>query len=114
MRQRSCKPQACDGREESAMTQIPDAPGAARHRGSTPASSINRAMAISSQDVLHVARLANLSLSDEEVARMSEQLSGILDHVEALSRLDLDGVAPTAHVLEVENVTRADVSRPSW
>jgi aspartyl-tRNA(Asn)/glutamyl-tRNA(Gln) amidotransferase subunit C len=45
-------------------------------------------MAISSQDVLHVARLANLSLSEEEVARMSEQLSGILEHVEALSRPD--------------------------
>src|SRR6478752_3192358 len=49
-------------------------------------------MAISSEDVLHVARLANLPLSDEEVAPMSEQLSGILGHVEALSQLDLDGV----------------------
>src|SRR5437588_724 len=46
-------------------------------------------MAISSDDVLHVARLANLSLSDEEVARMSEQLSGILEHVAALSSPDL-------------------------
>jgi len=71
-------------------------------------------MAISSEDVLHVARLANLPLSDEEVARMSEQLSGILGHVEALSQLDLDGVPPTAHVLEIENVARPDVSRPSW
>ena len=58
-------------------------------------------MAISSDDVLHVARLANLSLSDEEVARMSEQLSGILGHVDALAALDLKGVPPTAHALEV-------------
>ena len=58
-------------------------------------------MAISSDDVLHVARLANLSLSDDEVARMSEQLSGILGHVEALAALDQEGVPPTAHALEV-------------
>jgi aspartyl-tRNA(Asn)/glutamyl-tRNA(Gln) amidotransferase subunit C len=71
-------------------------------------------MAISSDDVLHVARLANLSLSDEEVARISEQLSGILGHVEALSSLDLSDVPPTAHALDVENVTREDRPRPSW
>ena len=71
-------------------------------------------MAISSQDVLHVARLANLSLSDDEVERMSEQLSGILGHVEALAALDLSGQPPTAHVLEIENVSRPDVPRPSW
>ena len=71
-------------------------------------------MAISSDDVLHVARLANLSLSDEEVARMSEQLSGILEHVAALSELDLDGVPPTAHALDLQNVTRPDAVRPSW
>ncbi len=71
-------------------------------------------MPISSDDVLHVARLANLPLSDEEVARMSEQLSGILEHVDALSELDLDGVPPTAHALDVENVTRPDEVRPSW
>jgi aspartyl-tRNA(Asn)/glutamyl-tRNA(Gln) amidotransferase subunit C len=71
-------------------------------------------MAISADDVLHVARLANLSLSDEEVGRISEQLSGILGHVEALSSLDLSDVPPTAHALDVENVTRDDRSRPSW
>ena len=71
-------------------------------------------MAISSDDVLHVAALANLTLSDEEVARMSEQLSAILGHVEALSALDLAGVPPTAHALDIENVTRPDLPRPSW
>jgi aspartyl-tRNA(Asn)/glutamyl-tRNA(Gln) amidotransferase subunit C len=71
-------------------------------------------MAISSDDVLHVARLANLSLSDAEVERMSEQLSGILGHVEALASLDLTDVPPTAHALDIENVTRPDRPRPSW
>ena len=71
-------------------------------------------MAISSDDVLHVARLANLSLSDDEVARMSEQLSGILDHVQALAGLELGEVPPTAHALDLENVTRPDHPRPSW
>ena len=71
-------------------------------------------MAISSDDVLHVARLANLSLDEDEVSRMSEQLSGILDHVQALAGLDLDQVPPTAHALDLENVTRPDRPRPSW
>ena len=71
-------------------------------------------MSISSDDVQHVARLANLSLTDDEVARMSEQLSGILGHVEALAGLDLAGVPPTAHALDLENVTRPDLPRPSW
>ena len=71
-------------------------------------------MSISADDVLHVAQLANLSLSDDVVERMSEQLSGILGHVEALAGLDLTGVAPTAHALDLENVTRRDHSRPSW
>jgi aspartyl-tRNA(Asn)/glutamyl-tRNA(Gln) amidotransferase subunit C len=71
-------------------------------------------MAISSDDVLHVARLANLSLNEAEVARMSDQLSGILAHVDALSALDLEGVPPTAHALDLQNVTRPDEPRPSW
>jgi aspartyl-tRNA(Asn)/glutamyl-tRNA(Gln) amidotransferase subunit C len=71
-------------------------------------------MSISSDDVLHVARLANLSLSDDEVSRMSEQLSGILGHVEALAGLDLEHVEPTAHALDLENVMRPDRPRPSW
>ncbi len=71
-------------------------------------------MAISSDDVLHVARLANLSLSEDEVTRMSEQLSGILGHVEALAGLDLASVPPTAHALDLQNVTRPDRPRPSW
>ena len=71
-------------------------------------------MAISTDDVLHVARLARLSLTGEEVERMTQQPSTILGHVQALSDLELEGVSPTAHALQVENVMRDDVARPSW
>ncbi len=69
---------------------------------------------IDREQVLHVARLARLKLSDEEVERMSGELSGILDHVERISQLDLEGVEPTSHVIELENVLRPDEPRPSW
>jgi aspartyl-tRNA(Asn)/glutamyl-tRNA(Gln) amidotransferase subunit C len=69
---------------------------------------------IDREQVLHVARLARLKLSDEEVERMSGELSGILEHVERISELDLQGVEPTSHVIELENVLRRDEPRPSW
>ena len=69
---------------------------------------------IDRDQVLHVARLARLELSDEEVERMSSELSSILDHVEKINELDLEGVAPTSHVVELENVLRPDEPRPSW
>jgi aspartyl-tRNA(Asn)/glutamyl-tRNA(Gln) amidotransferase subunit C len=69
---------------------------------------------IDREQVLHVARLARLRLSDEEVERMASELSGILDHVERINQLDLENVEPTAHVVAVENVLRPDDPRPSW
>jgi aspartyl-tRNA(Asn)/glutamyl-tRNA(Gln) amidotransferase subunit C len=69
---------------------------------------------IDRDQVLHVARLARLRLSDEEVERMSSELSSILDHIEKISELDLEGVEPTSHVVEVENVLRSDEPRDSW
>jgi aspartyl-tRNA(Asn)/glutamyl-tRNA(Gln) amidotransferase subunit C len=69
---------------------------------------------IDRDQVLHVARLARLRLSDEEVERMSEELSSILEHVERIGELDLEGVEPTSHVVDVENVLRPDEPRPSW
>ena len=68
---------------------------------------------IDREQVLHVARLARLRLSDEEVERMSDELSSILEHVERIGELDLDGVEPTSHVVDVENVLRPDEPRPS-
>jgi aspartyl-tRNA(Asn)/glutamyl-tRNA(Gln) amidotransferase subunit C len=64
--------------------------------------------------VLHVARLARLELSPDELERMAAELSTILDHVERMNELDLDGVEPTSHVVQLENVLRADEPRPSW
>ena len=66
------------------------------------------------QGFCRVARLARLRLNDEEVERMASELSGILDHVERISELDLDGVEPTSHVIALENVLRPDEPRPSW
>jgi aspartyl-tRNA(Asn)/glutamyl-tRNA(Gln) amidotransferase subunit C len=63
--------------------------------------------------VLHVARLARLELNDEEVDRMAAELSKVLDHIEAIRELDLEGVPPTAHVIDVVNVLRADEPEPS-
>jgi aspartyl-tRNA(Asn)/glutamyl-tRNA(Gln) amidotransferase subunit C len=68
---------------------------------------------IDRDQVLHVARLARLRLSDEEVETMTEELSGILAHVDRIAQMDLEGVEPTSHVVVLENVLRADVPRPS-
>jgi len=63
--------------------------------------------------VLHVARLARLELTEEEVERMAAELSHVLDHIEKIRELDLEGVPPTSHVVDVVNVLRADLPRPS-
>jgi aspartyl-tRNA(Asn)/glutamyl-tRNA(Gln) amidotransferase subunit C len=68
---------------------------------------------IDREQVLHVARLARLRLNDEEVERMADELSSILEHVERIDELDLEGVEPTSHVIDVENVLRPDEPRPS-
>jgi aspartyl-tRNA(Asn)/glutamyl-tRNA(Gln) amidotransferase subunit C len=68
---------------------------------------------IDRDQVLHVARLARLQLTDEELERMPAELSKILDHVERMDELDLEGVEPTSHVVELQNVLREDVPRPS-
>lgn len=63
---------------------------------------------IDREQVLHVARLARLSLTEDEVERMASELSSVLDHIEKLEEIELDGVEPTTHVVPVENVLRAD------
>jgi aspartyl-tRNA(Asn)/glutamyl-tRNA(Gln) amidotransferase subunit C len=68
---------------------------------------------IERDQVLHVARLARLRLSDDEIERMTGELSTILDHIDKIGELDLEDVDPTSHVVELENVLREDVPRPS-
>jgi aspartyl-tRNA(Asn)/glutamyl-tRNA(Gln) amidotransferase subunit C len=69
---------------------------------------------LSRDQVLHVARLARLELTEDEVERFSGELSKVLDHIEKISELgDMADVPPTSHVVEVENALRADRPRPS-
>jgi aspartyl-tRNA(Asn)/glutamyl-tRNA(Gln) amidotransferase subunit C len=70
-------------------------------------------VAIGRDEVLHVARLARLELTDEEVERFTEQLSAILEAVAKVSELDLSAVEPTAHPLDLVNVWAQDEPRPS-
>jgi len=70
-------------------------------------------MALTSEEVLHIARLARISLTADEVSRFAAQLSGILDHFAALAAVDTEGIEPTAHPLPLANVMRPDEARPS-
>ena len=70
-------------------------------------------MAITREEVLHVAQLARLELSDAEVDRFGAQLSAILEAVGKVSELDLGDVEPTAHPLELVNLWAEDEPRPS-
>lgn len=63
---------------------------------------------IEKEQVVHVARLARLALSAEELETMSRELSGILEHVDRISELDLSGTEPTEHVVALRNVFRPD------
>ncbi len=67
---------------------------------------------IDRDQVLHVAKLARLRLGEEEVDRMAGELSKILEHVETMDELDLEGVEPTSHVVDLTNVLREDTPRP--
>jgi aspartyl-tRNA(Asn)/glutamyl-tRNA(Gln) amidotransferase subunit C len=67
---------------------------------------------ITRAEVLAVARLARLELSEEELEPMARELSGVLDHIATIAQLELDGVAPTSHVVEMTGALRADEPRP--
>lgn len=70
-------------------------------------------MKLSREEVLHIARLARLGLTEAEVVRLSEQLSNILEHFEVLQQVDTTGVPPTAQPNTLQNVLRADEIKPS-
>jgi aspartyl-tRNA(Asn)/glutamyl-tRNA(Gln) amidotransferase subunit C len=69
-------------------------------------------MAISRDEVVHVARLARLELAEDELDRFAEQLNAILQAVGKVAELDLEGVEPTAHPLDLANVWAEDEPRP--
>ena len=70
-------------------------------------------MAITREEVLHVAKLASLELTDDEVERLTGELSAILEAVSKVSELDLSDVPPTSHPLELVNAWAEDEPRPS-
>ena len=71
-------------------------------------------MTITRAEVAHVARLARLGLSDDEMDRLASELDHILDAMQALRQLDTSAIPPTAQVIPLQNVMREDVARPSW
>ena len=70
-------------------------------------------MALTPEDVLHIGTLARVGLAEEDVAKFAMQLTGIIDHFEALAAVPTDDVQPTAHALPLANVMRADERKPS-
>jgi aspartyl-tRNA(Asn)/glutamyl-tRNA(Gln) amidotransferase subunit C len=68
---------------------------------------------IARDEVLHVAQLARLALSEDELESMARELSAVLDHVAHIGELDLSGVPPTSHVVEVTGALRPDMPTPS-
>ncbi len=70
-------------------------------------------MALTREQVEHIADLAKIGLSEDEVELFREQLSAVLDYAAALQRLDTGAIPPTARVLERTNVMRPDVAAPS-
>lgn len=70
-------------------------------------------MALTREEVLHIARLARIGVTDDDVERMQQQLNVILENFEVLRQVDTDDVPPTGHAIAVTNVLRADEVRPS-
>ena len=68
---------------------------------------------LSRKDVEHVAHLARLGLTEEELGRLEGQLNHILDQYAILAQLDTEAIPPTAQTIELENILRDDVARPS-
>jgi aspartyl-tRNA(Asn)/glutamyl-tRNA(Gln) amidotransferase subunit C len=71
-------------------------------------------MALTRDDVRHVAKLARIGLADDELDRYVRELDGIFEHIGKIAELDLTDVEPTSHPLDLENRLADDVPRPSW
>jgi len=67
---------------------------------------------IDRDQVLHVASLARLELGEAEIDQMTRELSDVLGHIEKMGELDLDGVSPTSHVIDLVNALRTDEPEP--
>jgi aspartyl-tRNA(Asn)/glutamyl-tRNA(Gln) amidotransferase subunit C len=70
-------------------------------------------MKLNREEVLHIARLARLGLTEDEITRLSEQLSDLLEHFQVLQQVNTEGVPPTAQSVALQSVMRDDVVTPS-
>ena len=71
-------------------------------------------MSVSKEDVKHIANLSKLNLTDEELEKYTTELSDIVNFANELSNIDVDGLKPTAHILDIKNVFRKDEVQPSY
>ena len=71
-------------------------------------------MSVSKEDVKHIANLSKLNLTEEELEKYTTELSDIVNFANDLSRIDVDGVKRTAHILDIKNVFRKDEVQPSY
>lgn len=71
-------------------------------------------MSVSKEDVKHIAKLSKLYLSDEELEKYTNDLSNIVNFANELSNIDVEGVKPTAHILDIKNVFRKDERKESY
>ncbi len=71
-------------------------------------------MSISNEETLHIAKLSKLEFSDDKLDKMSKDLSEIVDFANALAGVDVDGIKPTAHILDIKNVFKKDVAQESY
>ncbi len=71
-------------------------------------------MSVSKEEVMHIASLSRLELTDEELEKYTNDLSNIVDYANELASIDIEGVKPTAHILDIKNVFRDDVVDSSY
>lgn len=71
-------------------------------------------MRLTTEEVRHIALLARIGMTSEEIERMRDQLSNILEHFDVLSQVDTQGVEPTGHSVDLTSVMREDQARPSY
>ena len=71
-------------------------------------------MSISKEEVKHIAKLSKLNLTEQELDKYTNDLSDIVNFANELSNIDVDGIKPTAHILDIKNVFRKDEVQPSY
>lgn len=71
-------------------------------------------MSVSKEDVKHIAKLSKLDLTEEELEKYTNELSSIVDFANELSNISVEGIKPTAHILDIKNEFRKDEVQPSY